>query len=77
MPSNRQFNCYNKRSCSGASLAKLMNLNMNKAKEAIIIDELADADCCSDDFFSHGACITSPTLYIVTDISELLSCNSE
>ena len=54
-----------------------MNLNMNKAKEAIIIDELADADCCSNDFFSHGACITSPTLYIVTDISELLSCNSE
>ena len=52
MPSNRQFNCDNKRSRSGASLAKLMNLNMNKAKEAIKIDELADADCCSDDL-SH------------------------
>ena len=65
MPSNRQFNCDNKRSRSGASLAKLMNLNMNKAKEAIKIDELADADCCSDDFFSHGACITSPTFYIM------------
>ena len=60
MPSNKQFNCYNKHSRSGASLAKLRNLNMNKAKGAIKIDELADADCCSDDFSSHGACITSP-----------------
>ena len=50
MPSNKQFNCYNKHSRSGASLAKLRNLNMNKAKGAIKIDELADADCCSDNF---------------------------
>lgn len=69
MPRKKKFNSFSMNSPKGASVAIQRADNMNTAKDTFRKESLADADCCSDEFSSHGAYIicTLPSICPLTN----------